>query len=309
MKTRGNLRSALIGAVGIVGLLASAGAQAQTKITVGYTAAGEFLPVFVAKEKGLFEKRGLDVTLTRVALASTVPAALISNSVQIGTGTGPGLLQAVEGGLDLVAVSAAARQRRDNPQISVLVRKDLKVAAPADFKGKKIGVPGLNSVIDVVFRKWLKDKGVALEQVSLVEAPFPQMSDLLRGGTLDAVAAIEPFRSKIEADGSGVRFADFFSEVQDNMLSGFWIATRSWAEANPAAVQAFREATKEAIAYIKANVDDAKVVEAKYLGVKAPGFPSFDVEVSPSDFEIYASIGKDLGLLRQKVDTSRLVAK
>lgn len=284
-------------------------ATAQTKVAVGYTAAGDFTPVFVAKEKGYFENRGLDVTLTRIALASTVPAALMANSVQIGTGTGPGLLQAVEGGLDLVVVSGAARQLRANATVSVVVRKGLKIASPADFKGKKVGVPGLNSVIDVVFRKWLKNNGVAVESVTLVEAPFPQMNDMLRGGMLDAVAVLEPFRAKILTDGNGEKVADYFSDVKDGMIFGFWIATRAWADANPAAVKAFREAGAEAIAYIKANPDDAKVIEAKYLGVKFPGFSSFDIEIRPEDLQAYADIGKDLGLLRKNVDAARLIAK
>lgn len=284
-------------------------ATAQTKVAVGYTAAGDFTPVFVAKEKGYFEKRGLDVTLTRIALASTVPAALMANSVQIGTGTGPGLLQAVEGGLDLVAVSGAARQLRTNATVSVVVRKGLKIASPADFKGKKVGVPGLNSVIDVVFRKWLKNNGVAVESVTLVEAPFPQMNDMLRGGMLDAVAVLEPFRAKILTDGNGEKVADYFSDVKDGMIFGFWIATRAWADANPAAVKAFREAGAEAVAYIKANPDDAKAIEAKYLGVKFPGFSSFDIEIKPEDLQAYADISKDLGLLRKNVDAARLIAK
>lgn len=284
-------------------------ANAQTKVTVGYTAAGDFLPVFVAKEKGFFEKRGLDVNLTRIALASTVPAALMSNSVQIGTGTGPGLLQAVEGGLDLVAVSGAARQKRDNATVSVVARKEANISAPADFKGKKVGVPGLNSVIDVVFRKWLKQKGVAVESVSLVEAPFPQMNDMLRGGTVDAVAVLEPFRSKIIADGNGVKVADYFSEVKDGMVFGFWIATRAWVENNAAAVKSFREASLEAVNFIRANPDEAKNIETKYLGVKTPGFSSFDIEMKPADLSDYAAIGKELGLLRKDVDAARLIAK
>lgn len=300
----------LLAALAAVAMSAFASnATAQTKIAVGYTAAGDFTPVFIAKEKGYFEKRGLDVTLTRIALASTVPAALMANSVQIGTGTGPGLLQAVEGGLDLVAVSGSARQLRSNATVSVVARKGIKIASPADFKGKKVGVPGLNSVIDVVFRKWLKNNGVAVETVTLVEAPFPQMNDMLRGGMLDAVAVLEPFRAKILADGNGEKVADYFSDVKDGMIFGFWIATRAWADANPAAVKAFREASAEAIAYIKSNPDDAKAIEAKYLGVKFPGFSSFDIEIKPEDLQAYADIGKDLGLLRKNVDAARLIAK
>lgn len=284
-------------------------AEAQTKISIGYTAAGDFLPAFVAFEKGYFAKRGLEASFTRVALASNVPAALMSRSIDIGTGTGPGFLQAAEGGLDLVAVSGAARQRSDNPTVSLLVRKDLNISAPADLKGKKIGVPGLNSVIDVVLRVWLEAKGVPVKQVTLIEASFPQMNDLLRGKTLDAVAVLEPFRSKIEQDGTAVKVSDFFSEVHDGMIFGFWISTRIWADANPKAVGDFREALTEAIAYVKANPDDVKAIEAKYLGVKMPGFSSFDTEIKPADLDVYAKMGKDLGLLREDINAVNLIAK
>lgn len=287
----------------------SGSAVAQTKFTIGYSPAGDFVPVFVAKEKGYFERRNLDVTLTRIALASNVPAALVSNSVQVGTGTGPGLLQAVEGGLDLVAVSGAARQRRDNPTVSLMVRKGVTVDAPADLKGKKIGVPGLNSVIDVLVRKWLVDKGVPVAQVTIVEAPFPQMNDLLRAGTLDGVAVLEPFRSKILADGTGTKLSDFVGEIQDNLLWGFWIATRSWAEANPAAVKGLREASAEAIDFIRQHPDEAKAIETKYLGVPSPGFSSFAIDIKPADLDDYVKISTQLGFLREKIDTSRLIAK
>jgi NitT/TauT family transport system substrate-binding protein len=284
-------------------------AEAQTKISIGYTAAGDFLPTFVAFEKGYFAKRDIDASFTRVALASNIPAALMSKSIDIGTGTGPGLLQAAEGGLDLVAVSGAARQRSDNPTVSLLARKDLNIAAPADLRGKKIGVPGLNSVIDVVLRVWLEAKGVPVNQVTLIEASFPQMNDLLRGKTFDAVAVLEPFRSKIEQDGTAVKVADFFSEVHDNMIFGFWISTRIWAEANPKAVKDFREALTEAVTYVKANPEDVKTIEAKYLGVKMPGFSSFDIEIKPADLDVYAKMGKDLGLLRENVNAANLIAK
>ena len=39
-----------------------------------------------------------------------------------------------------------------SPEGAIHVRKGITINAPADLKGKKIGVPGLNSVIDVLVR-------------------------------------------------------------------------------------------------------------------------------------------------------------
>ena len=93
------------------------------------------------------------------------------------------------------------------------------------------------------------------------------------------------------------------------MIFGFWISTRAWAEANAAAVKNFREASLEGVAYIKDHPKEAKEIEAKYLGVKFPGFSSFDIEIKPADLADYVSIGKDLGLLRNSIDVTRLIAK
>src|ERR671920_185429 len=89
-------------------------ALAQTKVNIGYSPAADFTPVFAAKDKGLFEKRGLDVTLTRIALASNIPAALVSASLQIGMGTGSMLVQTAEAGLGLVAITGASRFQKAN---------------------------------------------------------------------------------------------------------------------------------------------------------------------------------------------------
>ena len=65
-----------------------------TKIAVGYVPAGDWLPSFVAKDKGFFDKRSLDVTLTRIALLPNIPPALVAGSLQIGVSTATTLLDA-----------------------------------------------------------------------------------------------------------------------------------------------------------------------------------------------------------------------
>lgn len=70
-----------------------------TKVNIGFSPAADFTPVFAAKDKGFFEKRGLDATLTRIPLASNIPAAIVSGSLQIGMGTGSMLVQTAEAGL------------------------------------------------------------------------------------------------------------------------------------------------------------------------------------------------------------------
>src|SRR5215213_10786225 len=106
----------------LCGALVAGGASAQTKVNIGFSPAADFTPVFAAKDKGFFEKRGLDVTLTRVPLASNIPSAIVAGSLQIGMGTGSMLVQTAEAGLGLVAITGASRVVKNNSVVSLVAR-------------------------------------------------------------------------------------------------------------------------------------------------------------------------------------------
>jgi NitT/TauT family transport system substrate-binding protein len=219
----------------------------RTKTALAFSPAADFTPVFAAKDKGFFEKRGLDATLTRIPLASNIPAAIVS--------------------------------------VSLVARSGENIKSAADLKGKKVGVPGLNSMLHVLFQKWLLDNKIPLAQVTMIEAPFPQMRDLLKGGTLDAAVAIEPFRARILSDNTGYRVAD------------------------PKAIQAFREAYEEALAWCVQNPEEARALQTKYLGVPSPVIPSYSTRISAADLELFEKAGRQVGMLRQPVDVNKLIWK
>jgi len=289
--------------------VAIASAHAQTKVNIGYSPAADFTPVFAAKDKGYFEKRGLDATLTRIPLASNIPAAMVSGSLQIGMGTGSMLVQTAEAGLGLVAITGASRFQKANSIVSLVARSGESIKSAGDLKGKKVGVPGLNSMLHVMLQKWLLDNNVPLAAVTMVEAPFPQMNDMLKGRTLDAAIAIEPFRARIVSGNTGYKVADYVTEIQDNMLAAFWMAKSDWAQANPKAIQAFREAYEEALAWCVQNPEEAKALQVKYLGVPSPVIPSYSTAISAQDLELFERAGRQVGMLRKPVDVSKLVLK
>jgi NitT/TauT family transport system substrate-binding protein len=286
----------------------SAHAQA-TKINLGYVAAGDWLPALVAKDMGFFEKRNLDVTLTKVAIISNIPSAILAGNLNVGVSTPTVLIDAVDAGLPLVGIAGATRFVRSPAIFSVVVKQGVTATSAKDLEGKRVGVPGLRSIADVLFRKWLLDKGVNPSRVTIVETPFPQMKDLLKGGTVDAVAVLEPFRSNIVNDNVGFRLADYVAEVNPNVLGGMWIAQREWAAANPRAVTAFREALAESIEFIKTRTEEARVIEAKYLGFRTPVLLPYELTVTNADLETYVRYSRDVGYLTKPVDVGQMLAR
>src|SRR5438067_9225886 len=180
-----------------LGALGALPVRAATALTVGFTAVPDFGAAFIAKEKGYFEKRGLDVTLQLIGLTSTVPATLVSNSVQIGGTTPTVFLQAAESGLDLVGLAAGCNHQGSLHAIGVVAKSGGPDNRPADLAGRKLAIPGLNGTLDVMARRRLKHNGVDAGKVNFVEVQIPQMATVLAGGNVDAVVTAEPFVSRI----------------------------------------------------------------------------------------------------------------
>jgi NitT/TauT family transport system substrate-binding protein len=280
-----------------------------TKVAIAYGYTSDFLAAVVAKDKGLFEKHGLDATLTPLPNSALAPATLESGSVQIAQATPPNLVLAVNGGLDQIAVAAAARLAKANPRTSLITREGVTVTKPQDLIGLKVAVPGLNSGFDLNLRKWLLDGNVPLDKVTIVEAPFPQMGDRLKGGQLDAAIQIEPLLSHNLQSGSAKRSVDILSVNNPDQLGVFYLSKRDWAMANRKAVEGFQASLAEAITFITQQPDEAKAIELKYLHSVEGELPSVVSEVKTADFAYYVTILQRLNLLQHPIDPEKLIFK
>src|SRR5258708_26628990 len=78
----------------------AAQAQQKTALRVAYIPVVTWLPALVAKEEGIFEKNGLDVTFTKFPTIVNLPAALGGQFDLVPT-TAPDFLNAVASGLNL----------------------------------------------------------------------------------------------------------------------------------------------------------------------------------------------------------------
>ena len=276
-------------------------------LNVGFGVAADFLPAFVAKEEGLFEKNGLAVTLTRFPNTTVIVPAIVSGNIRIGASTLPNIILAGQAGLDLVAISGAARLLKSNPRTQLVTRTGFTVTSAKDLVGKRVGVPGINSVLDIYLRKWLLTNGVQLNQVTIAEVPFATMGDLLKSGQLDAAVAVEPLLGRILSTGAGQAAVDFISEVNPDLVGALWASTRSWANQNVSTVRGFQKSLAEGLDYIKEKPDRAREIEAKYLNFNGRTFPSFSLDTKPADFEAVLKVTTELGLVSETVRADKLI--
>ena len=291
-------------------------AQAFPKITFGYTAVTDFTSVFVAVEEGFFRKRNVEVEPKFIPLNSTIPAALQSDSLQIGGPTPSVFLQSVDGGLDHVVVGGGGVTSKSITGLGLVARAGAGIRTAQDTVGKKIGVPGLGAFLHVTFRAWLKQSGVDHKKVTFIEAPFPQHGDLLRGGSLDAVVTADPFMSRIVDSGMGYVASYYSTFLPDGQPTILYAARRDWAQANAAAVRAFQAGVQEGAAFISKPGNNDRVRAAIGKFIKLPPEVLAKTQISPpgpvvTDKQLAYWVGlmKDQEMLKGNLDLARLIFK
>lgn len=286
--------------------------RAATPIALGYTATLGFSAAFIARDRGIFARNGLDVNLILITLNSNIPGALVGGSIQIGGPTPTVMLQADDGGLDMVIVSGCSAVDPANKVDGLLARTDVTIAKAADCIGKKIGVPGLNAYYHVMVRKWMDDNGVDWRRANFVEVPFTQSADVLRSGSVDAVATGEPFSRRIISDGIGravVAASDVFPAGTPSL---FYAATRSWSRANAGAVQAFRRSIGEAIRFQADDPAAARDSAAKFIRLPPEvmasiSTPPLQSETTPGQVAFWIDLMAKQGMIQDKPDPAKLL--
>jgi NitT/TauT family transport system substrate-binding protein len=304
-------RDALALATGLlVGGRRVAHAQEAT-IGLGFTT-GDSVAAFAALDQGIFARRGLDVRLSYVGMNSNMPAALVSDSLQIDSTTVPVFLRAVDNGIDLVAVAGATEIGPDSRSYTVLVRPETVIDRPADLSDKIVAVPGLGAMMHVLLMEWLRTKGVDPASVHFVEATFMTMPDLLHAGTVDAVASMQPFTARMVAAGIGRVATGFVDNLPGPMPSLIYVTTRAWAHANPEQARELRGALTEGADWANAHPDGARASIAIHTKMPAAVLASLPPPVcEPSlaaGFNWLAGVMLRQGLLRQMPDPTRLIA-
>lgn len=288
-------------------------AMAATKVKIGYSASGAFSNAYIAADQGLFAKHGLDVEMVLVPNSSTTPAALIADSLQIGPPTAPVTLQAIENGLDLVILASGSVTDRTSTEAGVLAREGSGIKVAKDFEGKKVGTPGLNAFLHVLFREWMTRNGADWKKTTFVESPFAQLGDVLKAGQVDAVVTGDPFKTRAIEAKQGYLVSNYVSEMPDGIIAGWYVASRKWATQNKEAAKGFQDAIREATELAK---DPAIVRKAMGAYIKLPEnvlaqvpLPVLRATVSADQVNEWSRIAVSQGLTKKPTDAARVLWK
>jgi ABC-type nitrate/sulfonate/bicarbonate transport system substrate-binding protein len=220
---------------------------ALTHLSVAYSnISPTILPLWMAKETGLFEKHGLDVDLQYVASATSV-AAVVSSQMQLATVGLSEALGAIAGGADLVVVANQV------PGYTYIFEVAPSIQTAADLKGKSIGISRTGSSSDIGTRVVLNKFGLDPDKdVNLVQTgSVSDRAAAMKGGALQAAVASPPETLAVERLGWHPLFD--LSALQLPAVTLGLIVQRSYRDANQATVQAYVDALLEGIARVRSD--------------------------------------------------------
>jgi NitT/TauT family transport system substrate-binding protein len=230
------------------------------KMTVGYTASGaQYINIFAAKELGLFDKNGLDVTLSQINSSSQTVASLRSNSVDVSAGPAAPVIDAIAKGVtDFVFFGEAM----PHTVLEVWVQPNIKTVK--DLIGKTISSTNPNSLGDVMIGVWLAKNGMKKSDVEVVYlGGLGNLVSAMKAKKTDATLILPPLGEQLIPSGQK-RLTDLRDIAYSNQA---WIATKAYATKNRDALQRFVTAVTEAIAVTKHDKPRTVAVLPKYTGV------------------------------------------
>lgn len=182
----------------VSGVIVPGAGFAQEKIRIGVPLFPTVsYPVFIAHDKGFFERNGLKAEIIRINSEPTTYQALISGDIDATSGAPTGLVQSNIQGVPVVSLGSW-----DN-LVSYTMATREKIDDLSQLRGKKIGVNRLGGKSSLVLRVMLEDAGLnPMKDVTLLQLGGSQerLAALIRGG-IDAAPVDFAFEPKMKQMG------------------------------------------------------------------------------------------------------------
>jgi len=217
---------------------------------------GAFAPLWIAQDKGVFNKYGLAVDL-KYMLSATGTQALLSGSIDI-VNPGTELIEAGLGGARVAFIIGILNRA----VLSIYSKPALKQLS--DLKGKVLGVTLPGSTTDMAARMLLQQAGMtAGKDVQITHLQgMPDMITALSQGRIDAGIVSAPTTLRAKQAGL-IELVDITARNVPMIHAGL-ATTRDFIKSNPDKVRRYVQAYAEATQIARTDPETTKQVIGKW---------------------------------------------
>jgi NitT/TauT family transport system substrate-binding protein len=282
----------------------------RQQLTVAALPLTDSAALYLARDRGLFAKEGLDVRIQPVQQSIQALPALLKGQVDvIASANYVTYLQAYEKGtLDLRILAEGVRIAPH--MMDVLVPRDSALKSPRDLAGRKVAVAVLNNIQSLTLNAILDAQGAGRPVYRQIL--FPQMGPALEKGQVDAVHAVEPFDSAIQGQVGARVLLDGGSGPAQGLPASGYVTTRDFVRKNPKAAAGFRRAIEAASKLAAGDPDAVRTELPKYAKVSAAQVKSLHLPAYPATADAAAlrrlvQLMRQQGMLNKDIDPAPLL--
>lgn len=307
----------LLAAIGIWFWFGKQGLQSgqPAKVRVAYAPVVLNLPSYIAQDRGLFAKAGLNVEYTSFSSANDMINALVAGQVDVVTGVSlvPILnLEAQSPGKARVFLHSL--MTAETPYDGVVVKKDSPIQGLADLVGKKVGVfPGTTATN--LMKAALKKQGIDPAKVELVTLPPPSHLSALETGAVDALLAYEPTLSTALDQGARRIFGSIFADLLSPSPISSSVVSRKFASEHPDVFKKFAAVLDQAITQIRHDTASCRPSLVTHTKITPQVAEMVNLvpdvlssELKPDAVQAFVDLLVSLGELPKKVDAHALLS-
>ncbi|VCU69816.1 alkanesulfonate transporter substrate-binding subunit [Pigmentiphaga humi] len=247
----------------------SAAPAKPVPIRYGTTGGGEEPLALLWADKAAYPNNGKFYSLEVTEFTSTDRmTAFQAGQIDAGTISFPALVTAVHVGIDARAVAALIQVNKEDNEGAFAALDSSNIRDIKDFKGKKVGYYGPNTISEYWVKSALRRAGMKPNDVSFVSLPPPAQEQALRNGQIDVAWLARQFLFKATSTG-GVQtiMTPFEATGGQNQPSLLIFFSPKFIQANPQAYCAWRKDYQQALSNWSANREAAypKLIAAKYV--------------------------------------------
>lgn len=267
MKRRAFIASAL-GAAATAKLAAPALAQAPLEIKVAAATAADHSAVFIAVERGIFARNGLDAKVQLFQTGVEMVNSMVGNTQDVAVLGSTPPLTGIANGMPLMIIGHLHGDATV-PSYSgsnTLVASGASGVTPSDFRsmrGKRVGLPR-GTGAEAHLRGILEGVGLSLNDVTLVNLGPGNLPTALRNGDVDVISGWEPWASI-----STMRVAGAVRIVHGQCSicydPGTILSTRAAIGAKAEPLRRFALSFAEAHQWLRQNFDAAADINMRWI--------------------------------------------
>jgi NitT/TauT family transport system substrate-binding protein len=218
------------------------------QVKVAYVPIMKFAAAYVAADRGLFKKYGLDVTLEKVKSGTEAIAFLTQGSVDVGgIAIVTSLWNSWNRGLAIRVIAPGGLEPMKDSPTNLLVSKKAAAAGVktiADLKGKKVGAAGgPGSGGEYLVAKALERAKLTIRDVNLMNVSNPDIPAALAAGSVDAALAGPPYSTQAIKSGAATVLA---TDLTPGLMTVAFVGSGKFIKERPQVAERFVVALMEA---------------------------------------------------------------